>query len=232
MLIEELLNRTRLEKLLRDSFGNYCVQTALDYAEPGQRAILVEGIRPILPLIRNTPYGKRIQSKLQREQHVDTMGLASAASGGPYSAGGPYGQQAMMNLALANQGLGVGLGQTHPGMAAAAAQRGLLGSIHPSGQLNDVYGGRGGPYGLSQTGLGGASLQGGNATSLHMQQQIHGLQPQMMDSYVIPGGAGANGHGLNGAGGFGNGITGYGGAVGLTSGLNDPYQRSSYGYGM
>ena len=24
MLIEELLNRTRLEKLLRDSFGNYC----------------------------------------------------------------------------------------------------------------------------------------------------------------------------------------------------------------
>jgi hypothetical protein len=39
-LIEELLNRSRLEKLLRDSFGNYCVQTALDYAEPGQRALV------------------------------------------------------------------------------------------------------------------------------------------------------------------------------------------------
>ena len=26
LLIEELLNRSRLEKLLRDSFGNYCVQ--------------------------------------------------------------------------------------------------------------------------------------------------------------------------------------------------------------
>ena len=26
MLIEELLNRSRLEKLLRDSYGNYCVQ--------------------------------------------------------------------------------------------------------------------------------------------------------------------------------------------------------------
>ncbi|TCD66781.1 hypothetical protein EIP91_000972 [Steccherinum ochraceum] len=67
MLIGELLNRTRLEKLLRDSYGNYCVQTALDYAEPAQRALLVEGIRPVLPLIRNTPYGKRIQNKLQRE---------------------------------------------------------------------------------------------------------------------------------------------------------------------
>src|SRR5258708_32508577 len=39
---------------------------------------LVEGIRPILPLIRNTPYGKRIQSKLQRE-HVE-----------PYGGGGSY----------------------------------------------------------------------------------------------------------------------------------------------
>jgi hypothetical protein len=26
LLIEELLNRSRLEKLLRDSYGNYCVQ--------------------------------------------------------------------------------------------------------------------------------------------------------------------------------------------------------------
>ncbi|KAI0700403.1 ARM repeat-containing protein [Cytidiella melzeri] len=73
ILIGELLNRTRLEKLLRDSYGNYCVQTALDYAEPAQRALLVEGIRPVLPLIRNTPYGKRIQNKLQREQ-VDSYG--------------------------------------------------------------------------------------------------------------------------------------------------------------
>ncbi|KAI0296693.1 armadillo-type protein [Russula brevipes] len=75
ILIEELLNRTRLEKLLRDSYGNYCVQTALDYAEPSQRALLVDGIRPVLPLIRNTPYGKRIQNKLQREQqHLDHFG--------------------------------------------------------------------------------------------------------------------------------------------------------------
>lgn len=241
MLIEELLNRTRLEKLLRDSFGNYCVQTALDYAEPNQRALLVEGIRPILPLIRNTPYGKRIQSKLQREQHVDTLSLANTAGGSPYSAGGHYSrgqQQAMMNLALANQSLGVGLGQAHPGMAAGTSgQRGLLGSMHPSGQLNDVYGTRGSPYGLASNGLGASGLHGpagqaGGASGLHMQQPMQ-LQPQMMDSYVLQGAApGTNGHGLSGTGGFGNGIAGYGGSVGLTNGLNDPYQRSSYGYGM
>jgi hypothetical protein len=53
----------------------YNDKTALDYAEPGQRALLVDGIRPVLPLIRNTPYGKRIQNKLQREQqHLDHLG--------------------------------------------------------------------------------------------------------------------------------------------------------------
>ncbi|KAJ7830916.1 ARM repeat-containing protein [Mycena olivaceomarginata] len=65
MLIEELLNRTRLEKLLRDSHEDLLRS---DYAEPNQRALLVEDIRPVLPLIWNTPYGKRIQNKLQRNQ--------------------------------------------------------------------------------------------------------------------------------------------------------------------
>lgn len=35
---------------------------------PCECTLLVEGIRPVLPLICNTPYGKRIQNKLQREQ--------------------------------------------------------------------------------------------------------------------------------------------------------------------
>src|SRR4051794_35802964 len=120
MLIEELLNRPRLEKLLRDSYGNYCVQvsgiiifgfsvnlsifkTALDYAEPTQRALLVEGIRPVLPLIRNTPYGKRIQNKLQRDQ-MDQFG----GNGSSY-----HNQQSLVNIALGNQGIGLGHG--HPG---------------------------------------------------------------------------------------------------------------------
>ncbi|BGP64704.1 hypothetical protein NBRC10512v2_006069 [Rhodotorula toruloides] len=83
-------------RLLRDSFANYVVQTALDYAEPAQRAQLVETIRPILPMIRNTPYGKRIQSKIQRETN-EHMGHRGGFHGhhhhGPQfiPAGGYYG---------------------------------------------------------------------------------------------------------------------------------------------
>ncbi|CAG8568058.1 7496_t:CDS:10 [Ambispora gerdemannii] len=72
-LIEEMLNKSRLDKLLRDSYANYVVQTSLDYADPIQRAQLVECIRPLLHAIRNTPYGKRIQGKLHREQQLQAM---------------------------------------------------------------------------------------------------------------------------------------------------------------
>lgn len=37
-LVEEMLDKDALEKLLRDSFANYVVQTSLDYADPDQRA--------------------------------------------------------------------------------------------------------------------------------------------------------------------------------------------------
>lgn len=79
-LVSELIESAGLEALLRDSFANYVVQTCLDYAEPAQRAQLVECIRPILPSIRNTPYGKRIQSKLQRD---DSQGPNGGSDMGP-----------------------------------------------------------------------------------------------------------------------------------------------------
>jgi hypothetical protein len=65
MLIEEMLQPSELDRLLRDSFANYVIQTALDYANPPMKARLIEAIRPYLPAIRTTPYGRRIQAKIQ-----------------------------------------------------------------------------------------------------------------------------------------------------------------------
>ncbi|KAF7319842.1 RNA-binding protein [Mycena kentingensis (nom. inval.)] len=154
LLIEELLNRTRLEKLLRDSYGNYCVQTALDYAEPTQRALLVEGIRPVLPLIRNTPYGKRIQNKLQREQMEH------------YNGGGGYAQHP--------QSLGI---------QSMAPQRHMSSGLHTNG-LGDMYGQGNlyaqssfgqthlGHHGLQQS-IDGYVLQG-NSSHLGLASSHHG----------------------------------------------------------
>ncbi|KAI9836195.1 MAG: hypothetical protein M1819_001532 [Sarea resinae] len=77
LMIEEMLNPNELEKMLRDSFANYVVQTAMDYADPETKSRLVESIRPILPAIRSTPYGRRIQGKIQ-----DRDGRLSGSSSG------------------------------------------------------------------------------------------------------------------------------------------------------
>ncbi|KAI0271616.1 armadillo-type protein [Gloeopeniophorella convolvens] len=191
ILIEELLNRTRLEKLLRDSYGNYCVQTALDYAEPSQRALLVDGIRPVLPLIRNTPYGKRIQNKLQREQQqLDHFG-------------GYHGQQALA-VNMGNHGAGRHI---------------------PGDPLAGVYSGQNGLYSAGLPSQSQAAL-----SQSGLRAPIHSLQPHALDGYVLQSNAGHGHH--QGAfatfGGVGSSFPG----VGVASGLADPYQRSSFGYGM
>jgi hypothetical protein len=200
ILIEELLNRSRLEKLLRDSYGNYCVQTALDYADPAQRALLVEGIRPVLPLIRNTPYGKRIQNKLQREQMDHFGGFSN--------------QQALVNMALSNQGLAAHSGRHVP--------QGISGN-----PLADIY---------SSSGLYTVPGQG-NFGQSHLNNQVHSLQTQSIDGYVLQGSSSHN-QGLPqqtsltgsfAATSFAN-IPPFGGSV--AGPINDPYQRSAFGYGM
>ena len=79
-MIEEMLAGNELEKMLRDSFANYVVQTAMDYADPETRTRLIEAIRPILPSIRQTPHGRRIAGKM----------MASEGSG--RGSGAPSGQ--------------------------------------------------------------------------------------------------------------------------------------------
>lgn len=37
----------------------------MDFADPSTRTRLVDNIRPLLPAIRSTPYGRRIQGKVQ-----------------------------------------------------------------------------------------------------------------------------------------------------------------------
>jgi hypothetical protein len=181
--------------------------------------MLVEGIRPVLPLIRNTPYGKRIQNKLQREQ-MDHFGGS-----------GYHNPQAVVHMTLGNQGMGLG---PDPRGAGRHSNQ----SHHQPNALTDVYG--------SQTNLytpqGASAIQGqGSFGQSHLNPQLHGLQPQSMDGYVLQGASNhiqaispSHPHG----GGFSGGPSAFPnvsafGYIGHGSGsLNGPYQRSNFGYGM
>lgn len=63
-MIAGITNHPNMERFLRDSYANYVIQTCLDFAEEDQRNQFIDCIRPLLPSIRNTPYGKRIYSKI------------------------------------------------------------------------------------------------------------------------------------------------------------------------
>lgn len=67
LLIAGIIDHPNMERFLSDSYANYVIQTCLDCADEDQRIKFIEYIRPFLSSIRNTPYGKRIYSKIHRD---------------------------------------------------------------------------------------------------------------------------------------------------------------------
>jgi hypothetical protein len=65
-LIDGIIQHPNMDRFIRDSYANYVIQTCLDCADDDQRSQFIDCIRPLLPPIRNTPYGKRIYSKIHR----------------------------------------------------------------------------------------------------------------------------------------------------------------------
>lgn len=58
-----LISFEALNVLIRDQYGNYVVQTTLNVADWDVKCVIVELIKPILPTIKYTNYGKRIHQR-------------------------------------------------------------------------------------------------------------------------------------------------------------------------
>ncbi|CAN8104031.1 unnamed protein product [Discula destructiva] len=97
MIVDRVLLSGKMEILVRDQFGNYVIQTAIEHATPAMKQRLVNATRPMLPAIKNTAYGRKIQHKIaaydsamslqatrmaagQQTPADDTMGQISARS--------------------------------------------------------------------------------------------------------------------------------------------------------
>lgn len=63
-LLAALINIQTLMSLIKDQYGNYVVQTALEVADWPVKCVMAEMVRPMLPNIRYTNYGKRIHTKV------------------------------------------------------------------------------------------------------------------------------------------------------------------------
>ena len=60
VVVREIMTSPLLDRLLMDPYGNYVVQSTLSVTKGTLHSELVERIRPHLPLIKNSPFGKRI----------------------------------------------------------------------------------------------------------------------------------------------------------------------------
>lgn len=61
-IIWELINNSRLDQVMQDPFGNYVIQAALQQSKGALHAALVEAIRPHVPTLQTSPYGKKVLS--------------------------------------------------------------------------------------------------------------------------------------------------------------------------
>ncbi|KAG7285188.1 hypothetical protein NEMBOFW57_009809 [Staphylotrichum longicolle] len=143
LIVSELLCPGEIERLLRDSFGNYVIQTALDYASPMSKHRLIEAIRPILPSIRATPYGRRIQAKIQT--HDSRAGPSNTGQVLPTDpAGGQISLRPNHNRAMPNGASILATGayaNGANGVSGAGANGGLAGpAMYPSSAVLAVPG--------------------------------------------------------------------------------------------
>jgi hypothetical protein len=63
-LIERISTPEIISDLILDEHGNYVVQKALCYADSKEKEIILNNIRPMIPKIRNVPFGEKLLFRL------------------------------------------------------------------------------------------------------------------------------------------------------------------------
>ncbi|KAJ1965643.1 hypothetical protein GGI12_000639 [Dipsacomyces acuminosporus] len=206
-LVAPLLHREKLDTLMRDSYGNYVVQTALDFADPQQRAEIIDAIVPLLASIRHTPYGKRIYIKLQRDGFVSAVPSAAGSRHASPTLGPSIGSHSAAALTnMAHYPVSIGPAMLAPNgvsMAAAAAGSALSRGVSPtagnstsSSSLPPPSLGQGRAYVPANASGGGATaLDQAGLSSFHQalsfqqqqqqQQQQQGMHPGGMYMYKM-----------------------------------------------
>ncbi|CAF0762499.1 unnamed protein product, partial [Didymodactylos carnosus] len=71
MLIDEIVSygegaSSALLTMMKDQFANYVIQKMIDVAEPNQRKLLLQKVRPHIQSLRKFTYGKHIITKLEK----------------------------------------------------------------------------------------------------------------------------------------------------------------------
>ncbi|KAF5725532.1 pumilio 12 [Tripterygium wilfordii] len=61
-IIRELIDTAHLDQIMQDPYGNYVIQAALHLSKGALHSALMDKIRPHVPVLRTSPYGKKVLS--------------------------------------------------------------------------------------------------------------------------------------------------------------------------
>ncbi|PKI61345.1 hypothetical protein CRG98_018247 [Punica granatum] len=61
-IIQELIGNPRLDQIMQDPYGNFVIQAALNWSKGAAKSALVEAVEAHVPLLRTSPYGKKVLS--------------------------------------------------------------------------------------------------------------------------------------------------------------------------
>lgn len=147
-----------MAEMIDDSFANYVVQTALDYAEGDQRAQLTKEIMPLLGSIKARSWYKRIMTKLG-------LGINNNNGGGHYESS----RHSMSPRQYIDDGI-------HQRMNSERGPVHGYGHIHGSDRSPDHL-----PPGFMHSPLGGHSSDRNGYRSQH--QQSHSQVPQQYGNF-------------------------------------------------
>lgn len=147
-IIDELISPERLPRLLQDPYANYVIQKALGVSKKAQFERLVAIIKPHLLALRNTNFGKRIQSKILKKFPDLNLGAgqfdASAGAAAEAATNGgemnPQLLNAMVSGLTGSPGkrMGAANGGVSNGVAGADGVSGAPGGLNPLGSLSPL----------------------------------------------------------------------------------------------
>ncbi|KEG10883.1 putative pumilio/PUF RNA binding protein 3 [Trypanosoma grayi] len=81
MYVETMCSPDVVARLIQDDFGNYVLQTALTICSIAQAETLVSVVRPLMPTIRNAPYAKKLEGKIESIVHRITNSRHAVVEG-------------------------------------------------------------------------------------------------------------------------------------------------------
>ena len=70
MIIDDIIKNNQIKDMITDQFGNYVIQKAMNISDQETLNKIIEQIKPIIPELLLSNFGKKIINKLMNQYNI------------------------------------------------------------------------------------------------------------------------------------------------------------------